>query len=123
MFIFIDVRQFRKQLDFNQTITCPRCGHFGRYEVYVSGNRFRLFFIPLITYGKKYLVRASCCDSWYVLDTELGKAIERGDAVEIMEKNLHLVMEGGPIEHICRKCGASYTEGAHFCPNCGTKLD
>ena len=49
MFLFFDVLPFRKQLEYNQTITCSRCGHFGRYEVYLVGNRFRLFFIPVIT--------------------------------------------------------------------------
>ena len=53
MFLFFDVLPFRKQLEYNQTITCSRCGHFGRYEVYLVGNRFRLFFIPVITFGKK----------------------------------------------------------------------
>lgn len=46
MFLFFDVLPFRKLLEYNQTITCSRCGHFGRYEVYRVGNRFRLFFHP-----------------------------------------------------------------------------
>ena len=123
MFIFIDVRPFRQQLDYNQTMTCSRCGHFGRYEVYITGNRFRLFFIPIITFGKKYIVRTSCCDTLYLLDERTGKAIQRGETIEINEQNLQLYREGGVVERSCRHCGAAYTQGAHFCPNCGTKLD
>lgn len=29
-----------------------------------------------------------------------------------------------PVEnHVCPQCGASYSDGQHFCKNCGNKLD
>lgn len=123
MFLFFDVLPFRKQLEYNQTITCSRCGHFGRYEVYLVGNRFRLFFIPVITFGKKYLVRTTCCDTWYLLDPQIGKAIERKETVSIRDSDLQMYQTGEPLESRCPNCGASYPQGAHFCPNCGTRVD
>ena len=123
MFLFFDVLPFRKLLEYNQTITCSRCGHFGRYVVYRVGNRFRLFFIPVLTFGKKYLVRTTCCDTWYLLDPLVGKAIERKETVSIRDSDLQMYQTGEPLESSCPNCGASYPHGSNYCPNCGAKVE
>ena len=122
MFLFFDVGQFRKQLDYNQTLTCHSCGHFGRYEVYLMGNRFRLFFIPIFTFGKKYMVKSSCCESWYVLDSQKGKAIERHETVSIELADLDLYQEGRQATGRCDHCQHAYPTGSRFCPHCGNPL-
>jgi len=65
------------------------------------GNRFRLFFIPVITFGKKYLVRTTCCDTWYLLDPLVGKAIERKETVSIRDSDLQMYQTGEPLESRC----------------------
>ncbi|MFZ2744125.1 MAG: zinc-ribbon domain-containing protein, partial [Trichococcus flocculiformis] len=87
------------------------------------GNRFRLFFIPVITFGKKYLVRTTCCDTWYLLDPLVGKAIEWKETVSIRDSDLQMYQTGEPLESRCPNCGASYPHGSNYCPNCGAKVE
>ena len=47
MFFIFGISSGKKRLDFNQTMICPNCGHFGRLEVYMTYMYFSLFFIPL----------------------------------------------------------------------------
>lgn len=122
MFLFFDVRQFRKQLDFYQAMNCQYCGRFGRYEVFESGNQFRLFFIPVFMFGKKYLVRTTCCDTWYYLSAPKGKAIARGETIKINESDLEIYRPGAPATGNCPNCGKPYDIGANFCPHCGQTL-
>ena len=123
MFLFFDVHQYRKQVEFYQTMTCLHCGHFGRYEVFVVGNRFRLFFIPIFHFGKRYLVHTTCCDTWYELDAKKGKAIAKGDAVHIEEADLELYRPGRPTTGVCDSCGRAHGIGANYCPHCGQVLN
>lgn len=122
MFIFFDVSQFTKQLEFYQTVTCQHCGRFGRYEVLQTGSRFRLFFLPIFTFGKQYWVRMTCCGTVYRLNPEVGKAIARGESVQIREGDLELARTGRTAPGHCPNCGQAYEMGANFCPNCGEPL-
>lgn len=122
MFIFFDISQFNKHLDYYQTVTCSQCGRFGRYEVFQTGNRFRLFFIPIVTFGKQYFVRMTCCGTVYRLQPEVGKAIARGRSVQIREQDLELARSGRPAPGHCSNCGHAYEIGANYCPKCGEPL-
>ena len=53
-----------------------------------------LFFIPTIKWNKHYYVQTSCCGTVYELDPEIGKAIARGEEVEIQKDHLTRVMNG-----------------------------
>ena len=44
-----------------------------------------LFFIPTIKWNRRYYVRTSCCGRIYELDPQIGKRIERGERVEIVD--------------------------------------
>ena len=123
MILFFDFLPFHKRLDYNQTLTCQECGHFGRFEVYVIANRFRLFFIPLFTIGKHYAVRTTCCDTLYQLTPEKGRAIEKGQSVTISEEDLTLKELGvKATTRQCRQCGHTQAIGSNFCSNCGQPL-
>ena len=123
MILFFDIQPSRKRLEYNQTLTCQQCGHFGRFEVYVMANRFRLFFIPLFTFGKRYAVRTTCCDSLYQLTPEKGKAIEKGQTATITADDL-TVQELGTcaMTKECQHCGHTQARGSNFCSHCGQSL-
>lgn len=66
--IFISaISNGEKQLDYNQTMVCSKCGHFGRLNVFMTYMYFSLFFIPLIFWNRKYYVKSTCCNTLYSL--------------------------------------------------------
>lgn len=111
-----------KKLDYVQSIICPRCGSFGRMEVFMTYMCFSFFFIPLFKWNKKYFVKNTCCDSIYALDNELGLKISRGESTLISENDLHLLNSNKPTVNRCLNCGYIGDEDFQYCPKCGQRL-
>lgn len=122
MFFIGGISNGEKKLDYIQSIICPRCGAFGRMEVYVTYMYFSFFFIPLFKWNKKYFVKNTCCDSIYILDDELGIKISRGENVLISEENLQLADYNQHTINRCSNCGYIGNEDFQYCPKCGQKL-
>ena len=123
MFFIIGINDGRKDLDFNQTVICSRCGRYGSYRVYRTFLQLLLFFIPCFKWGKKYYVEMSCCGTTYHLAPEVGKRIAKGEMVTIQDSDLSPLSFGTytMIKH-CSTCGYQTTEGFDFCPKCGTRF-
>ncbi len=127
MFLMIGVHDQQKQFNFTQTILCPACGAYGRYEVCVIFSVFTLFFIPIVRWNRRYYVRSTCCGRQYELDPNVGRRIERGEQVEIKPENLRGMNQtggnyygyGGGTVHRCSYCGYTTTEDFEYCPKCG----
>ena len=124
MFFIMGVAPRSKQLQYNNSVhICDRCGQYGRFEVFMTCMCLSLFFIPIIKWKKQYIVRTTCCNAQYELDSDIGQAIARGNDVEI--KMEHLTPLGG-YEQLNYKrwaqCGFSTTEDFRYCPNCGREL-
>lgn len=94
MFFICGINSGQKELKFNQLVICDQCGSYGRYQVFMTYMCLSLFFIPVLKWGKRYYVKMSCCGSVYELDSDTGKRIARGEALEIMATNLTLVQRG-----------------------------
>ncbi|SDB68586.1 zinc ribbon domain-containing protein [Butyrivibrio sp. INlla16] len=125
MFFIMGITQGRKDFDFNQLVTCTICGKYGRFNVFMTYMVLSLFFIPTIKWSKRYYVQTSCCGTVYELDPEIGKAIARGENVEIQQCHLTRVMNGnGYVSGYkkCRQCGYETAEDFEFCPKCGTRF-
>ena len=60
----------------------------------------------------------------YELDPEMGKAIARGEQVEILPQHLTLVNQGsrGYGYRRCSYCGYETAEDFEFCPKCGNRF-
>lgn len=121
MFFIAGVSSKQKLLDFHQTIICPHCGSYGRYEVLMEYMYLSLFFIPLFKWNKRYYVKSTCCNTIYNISNELGERIARGESVTIKDEDLQLLHQGVYI-HRCNNCGYELIENYKFCPNCGTQL-
>jgi hypothetical protein len=123
MFFIFGISNGEKKLDFIQTMLCGRCGKFGRLEAFVTYMYFSLFFIPVFRWGKRYYVKSTCCNSVYEIDRELGRRIQRGENVNLTEKDLHFMnsyeQSAGPA---CPFCGYPISSGFEYCPRCGRKL-
>ncbi len=81
-----------------------------------------LFFIPTIKWNRRYYVRTSCCGRIYELDQQIGKRIERGERVEIVDDDLNDSGRRDRVYKTCRNCGYSTDEDFDFCPKCGERL-
>ena len=94
MFFIMGITDGRKDFDFTQTIICNLCGKYGRYQVFMTYTVLSLFFIPCFKWNKHYYVQTSCCNTLYELAPEIGKAIARGQQVEIQPEHLTRVSRG-----------------------------
>lgn len=115
----------RKDFEFNQLITCDACGRYGRYNVFMTYIVLSLFFIPTFKWNKHYYVQSSCCGTVYELDPMIGKAIARGEQVEICPEHLTRMGNGGyrySYYKRCRNCGYETAEDFDFCPKCGMRF-
>ena len=124
MFFMIGITAGRKDLNFVQTIICNICGRYGRYNVFMTYTVLSLFFILCFKWNKHYYVQTSCCGTVYELDPEIGKAIARGEQVEIQQEHLSRVNQGGyryNRKH-CSRCGYETSEDFEYCPKCGTRF-
>lgn len=123
MFFIFGISNDERKLDFIQTMVCPRCGQFGRLEVYMAYMYFSLFFIPVFHWGRRYYVKSSCCNTKYEIDRELGKRIRRGENVILKEADLHIINEAGfASQSSCPSCGYPLSRDFDYCPKCGRKL-
>ena len=125
MFFIMGITDGRKDFTFNRLVTCAICGKYGLFNVFMTYTVLSLFFIPTFKWNKRYYVQTSCCGTVYELDPEIGRAIARGEEVEIQQSHLTRVMEGRGYSvgyKKCRQCGYETTEDFDFCPKCGTRF-
>ena len=111
---------------------CGSCGSRGRYQVLMIYTYFSFFFIPLFKWNKKFYVKMSCCEAVYELNPEKGKALARGQQVDITQSDLTLVQEGNrrstyengayKVWKKCVRCGYETEEDFEYCPKCGGRL-
>lgn len=124
MFFIMGITDGRKDFDFTQTIICNLCGKYGRYQVFMTYTVLSMFFIPCFKWNKHYYVQTSCCNTLYELVPEIGKAIARGQQVEIQPEHLTRVSRGSSslmYKH-CSQCGYETAEDFEFCPKCGKRF-
>lgn len=123
MFLIAGITQQRKQLSFLQNFLCRQCGQYGRYEIWMTCSVLTLFFLPVFRWNRHYTVRTTCCSLWYQLNAEKGRAIERGESVQITAEDL-TPMDSGlpPLWKRCPHCGYTTQESFSYCPQCGAKF-
>jgi len=100
---------------------CPACGRLTRFEIIKTYSYFHLFFIPLFRWNVRYLLKSACCGSVFLLDGEISRQLENGEAPEIREENLQPLQPGGPGK-ICPRCRAAVNPAYAYCPHCGQSL-
>jgi RNA polymerase subunit RPABC4/transcription elongation factor Spt4 len=123
MFLIMGINQGEKQLEFRQPDICPRCGRYGSYEVFVTYTYFSLFFIPLFRWNKRYYVKTSYCNTVFLIDKELGQALERGQKNSINREDLREAYTSSNQQRKCLSCGYVTDDDRFiFCPICGHKL-
>ena len=123
LFFIFGISNGEKQLDYNKTIICSKCGQFGRLDVYMTYMYFSLFFIPIIFWNRKYYVKSTCCNTVYSLNPEIGKKIRKGEQADITENDLEEVNSyGQTYGKYCKNCGYLARPDFEYCPKCGSRL-
>ncbi|SFQ19204.1 hypothetical protein SAMN02910358_01025 [Lachnospiraceae bacterium XBB1006] len=126
MLLVFGVGDERKDLDFNQIITCEDCGAYGSFRVFMTYTACTVFFIPVVKWNKRYYVQTRCCKTLYELRPEIGKRIAGGEKVEILPhhmRKIHVQSAGAQYHYKkCRVCGFDTSEDFSFCPKCGTRF-
>lgn len=110
-----------KKIDFQQTIICDNCGHYGRIEISYTYTAFSLFFIPLIRWNKQYLAKTTCCQGSFILSEELAKQVIHGQISELDQTLFQYSTDNNEYKE-CTTCHYTTNEDFHFCPKCGEKL-
>ena len=118
-------------------------GLINGYHIYMVYESLIFFFIPIFKFGKRYLAEKN--GSIYELDPETGKAIERGEEVNLnitgdpvyTDLNASIAARAGltaagtdgatgteaTTGKICMRCGfTTDNETYTHCPMCGNKL-
>ena len=138
MFFIIGITPGRKALVYELMIRCPHCGKWERCQIQMTFTCLDFFFIPLIKWDKRYLLKMRCCNSVFELDGEIGKQIARKMEPEIEARHLTLLKAGttlrqepeAPPSHkaygedtrVCPYCGEPLAQPAEACPQCGKAL-
>lgn len=122
MFFIIGGGNKEEILDFNQMRICPECGSYGRLQLILRYKSLNIFFIPVLKWHKKYLVRVSCCNSIYTINKELARKIEKGERDTIKDEELKPLKVYKDTRTYCRKCSTKVEKDFTFCPNCGSKI-
>lgn len=121
MFFIMGVSQSQKKLDYKQLNICKCCGKYSNIEVYITYWYFMFFFIPIAKWNKEYYVKTTCCNKIAKIDEEIGKKIEKGQAVNIDTENLDFGCYENSVK-FCSVCGYQTTEDFTYCPKCSNKL-
>ena len=124
MFFMMAITDERKDLEYMKTVICDVCGRYGRYSVFMTYTVLSLFLIPCFKWNRNYYVQMSCCGTLYELNAEIGKAIARGEHVDILPEHLTKVAQGSTSaghKH-CNGCGYETDEDFEYCPKCGRRF-
>ncbi|MBB5197080.1 zinc ribbon domain-containing protein [Anaerocolumna cellulosilytica] len=124
MFFIMGISSGEKKINFVQTFVCNVCGQFGRYEVFMTYTCLSLFFIPVLRWNKQYYIKSSCCSTIYSIEKELGKRIQRGEPVTLLESDLTIAYTGNNrfSSKQCPTCGRISDPEDSFCSKCGSCL-
>lgn len=122
MFFIFGISTDEKKLDYIQTLLCSNCSQYGKLELYMTYYYFSLFFIPLIKWNKKFVVKSSCCGSIFAVDSELGKRIYKGETVILTGSDLTIVNNNHQHSILCKHCNQPLQSDFTYCPNCGKPM-
>ena len=86
MFFMMGIYDRTKEIKYSADMTiCTDCGRYSSYRLFVTYMCLSIFFIPVLTWGKRYYVTSSCCGKSHELCKEKGRAAQRGEKIVITE--------------------------------------
>ena len=101
---------------------CPSCGRQGAFNLCKCFEYIHLFFIPVFRYHIRYIATCPGCASVFQVDSEAGRAAEKGRLAQLPASAITLIRGGGAVPGVCPRCGARNPQGSAFCNQCGGRL-
>lgn len=110
-------------------LTCKKCNSTIKGKLIKNFDFFHFFFIPIFKWNEKYYVLCNRCKCLYSIPKEKGKAIEKGEEVNITYWDLQEVYSDNNINFnnsydmkICPNCGEQVKRDFKYCPYCGKEV-
>ena len=73
MFFIFGIAPRTKKIGERTPVEVHECGSFGGYQLYEQKTSLSLFFLPVFSWGRKYLLESSCCHRWYEVEVDTAK--------------------------------------------------
>ncbi|SFC47462.1 zinc ribbon domain-containing protein [Clostridium uliginosum] len=108
-------------------LSCKRCNKAIDGKLIKNFDFFHFFFIPLFKWNETYYITCESCNMLYNISKEKGKAIEKGEDVNItywdlQEMENDFYNDDYSSKDICPTCGLSLDKSFKYCPNCGQHI-
>ena len=106
------------------SFSCKDCNATTYGKLIKTFTFFHFFFIPIFKWNEKYYVKCDRCGAVYEIPAEKGKAIEKGEDLEITYWDLKSVKKGMYADKDrCPKCNHVLEGEFKYCPYCGEELN
>ena len=108
-----------KEIKILNNFCCKNCNESSEAKLIKTYSFFHFFFLPLFKWNEKYYVICNGCNSIFNIDKEKGKAIERGEKLEISYWDLKEVNNSYENYYIrkCPKCNRELENDFEYCPD------
>lgn len=103
-------------------ISCKGCNKTVNGRLIKNYTFFHFFFIPLFKWNESYYLICNSCGRTYGITKEKGKAIEKGENIEINYWDLQEVNTNSYGQRICSHCGRAVEGEFIYCPYCGKQI-
>ena len=104
---------------------CKNCNISNGGKLIKSYTFFHFFFIALFRWNEDYYVICNGCNTSFSIPKEKGKAIERGEDIEITYwdfKEVNKDYGGYYTVKRCARCSREVENTFEYCPYCGEKI-
>ena len=119
MFFIMGITNGRKEISYNGgMLICPACQGYTSLDVFVTYMCLTIFFIPVLRWGKRYVAQSRCCESFFEIERQKGRLIEKGESIALREHDLTLIHKNSRSKR-CGNCGFETAEDFSWCPKCG----
>jgi hypothetical protein len=116
-----------KEIKILNNLNCKNCNLSVAGRLIKSFSFFHFFFIPLFKWNENYYVICNNCNTVYSVSKEKGKAIERGEDLNITYWDMQEVHNEYYNDNYygakkCSNCGNVVESSFKYCPHCGAKI-
>lgn len=111
-----------KEIKVIYNLLCKSCNRSTNGRVIKSYSYFHFFFLPIFKWNEEYYVICEGCNTMFSISKDKGKAIEKGENVELTYWDLQEINKYYEYNNSCKRCGKIVSSEYEYCPYCGNKI-